>query len=60
MNPDDFKEAHRVLAAIYLDRGTLGRVVEELETYLKAVPTAPDADNLRKVVEQCKRALGQQ
>jgi len=60
MNPDDFKEAHRVLAAIYLDRGALGRVVEELETYLKAVPTAPDADNLRKVIEQSKRALGQQ
>lgn len=59
-NPDDFKEAHRVLAAIYLDRGTLARVVEELETYLKVVPTAPDADNLRKVIEQCKRALGRE
>ena len=58
MGPDDFKEAHRVLAAIYLDRGELARVVEELETYLKVVPTAPDADNLRKVIEQSKRALG--
>jgi tetratricopeptide (TPR) repeat protein len=57
-NPDDFKEAHRVLAAIYLDRGVLARVVEELETYLKVVPTAPDADNLRKVIEESKRALG--
>lgn len=59
-SPDDFKEAHRVLAAIYLDRGELARVVEELETYLKVVPTAPDADNLRKVIEQSKRALGRE
>jgi TolA-binding protein len=59
-NPDDFKEAHRVLAAIYLDRGVLARVVEELETYLKVVPTAPDADNLRKVIEESKRALGRE
>lgn len=58
MNPNDFSEAHRVLAAIYLDRGALPRVIEELETYLKVVPTAPDADNLRKVIEESKRALG--
>jgi Flp pilus assembly protein TadD len=60
MSPDDFKEAHRILAAIYLDRGALPRVIEELETYLKVVPTAPDADNLRKVIEQSKRALGRE
>ncbi|HYV13164.1 MAG TPA: tetratricopeptide repeat protein [Pyrinomonadaceae bacterium] len=60
LSPKDFNEAHRVLAAIYLDRGALGQVVEELETYLKVVPTAPDAENLRKVIEQSKRALGRQ
>jgi TolA-binding protein len=60
MNPDDFKEAHRLLAAIYLDRGALPRVIEELETYLKVVPTAPDADNLRNVIEQSKRSIGRQ
>jgi cytochrome c-type biogenesis protein CcmH/NrfG len=54
MNPVDFKEAHRLLAAIYLDRGASQRVVEELETYLKLVPTAPDAEQLRKVIEQSK------
>jgi predicted Zn-dependent protease len=59
-NPNDFKEAHRLLAAIYLDRGALPRVIEELDTYLKLVPTAPDADNLRKVIEQSKRALGRE
>lgn len=60
ISPDDFKEAHRLLAAIYLDRGALPRVIDELETYLKVVPTAPDADNLRKVIEQSKRALGRE
>ena len=60
MGPNDFNEAHRVLATIYLDRGELARVVEELETYLKVVPTAPDADNLRKVIEESKRALGRE
>lgn len=60
MSPDDFKEAHRLLAAIYLDRGALPRVVEELEAYLKVVPTAPDAENLRQVIEHSKRAIGRQ
>ena len=56
-SPGEFKEAHRLLAAIYLDRGKPERVVEQLEMYLKLVPTAPDADNLRMVIEQNKRAM---
>ena len=60
MGPNDFNEAHRVLAAIYLDRGALAQVVDQLETYLKVVPTAPDAENLRKVIEESKRALGRE
>ena len=55
-SPGEFKEAHRLLAAIYLDRGKPERVVEQLEMYLKLVPTAPDAENLRMVIEQIKRA----
>jgi len=55
-SPGEFKEAHRLLAAIYLDRGKPERVVEQLEIYLKLVPTAPDAENLRMVIEQNKRA----
>jgi tetratricopeptide (TPR) repeat protein len=55
LSPNEFKEAHRLLAAIYLERGMSQRVVEELETYLKLVPTAPDAENLRKVIEQSKQ-----
>jgi regulator of sirC expression with transglutaminase-like and TPR domain len=57
MSPGQFKEAHRVLGAIYLDRGAQQLVIEQLETYLKLVPTAPDADLLRKVIEQSKRSL---
>jgi Flp pilus assembly protein TadD len=54
MSPDKFKEAHRLLAVIYLDRGAGQRVVEELETYLKLVPEAPDASDLKKLIEWLK------
>ena len=57
LSPNEFKEAHRVLAAIYVDRGVLPRAIEELETYLKLVPNAPDAEHLKKVIEQAKHAL---
>ena len=59
-SPGEFKEAHRLLAAIYLDLGKPDRVVEQLETYLKLVPTAPDADNLRRVIEQSKQTISRQ
>ena len=58
MSPDEFKEAHRLLAVIYLDLGAARRVVEELETYLRLVPTAPDAADLRKVIERSKSLSG--
>lgn len=57
MSPGEFNEAHRILAAIYMDRGAHQLVIEQLETYLKLVPTAPNADLLRKAIEQSKRAL---
>lgn len=57
MSPGEFKEAHRLLAVIYLDAGLPQRVVEELEIYLRLVPSAADADELRKVIEACKRSL---
>ena len=56
LSPGQFKEVHRLLAVIYLDRGVPQRVVEQLETYLKLVPTAPDADDLRNVIEMSKRS----
>ncbi len=51
---DEFKEAHRLLAVIYLDRGDRQKVVEQLETYLRLVPLAPDAGELRQVIQQNK------
>jgi Flp pilus assembly protein TadD len=58
ISPGEFKEAHRLLAAIYLERGAHQRVIEELETYLRLVPQAADASDLRRVIEQSKRSLG--
>ncbi|HEY5883955.1 MAG TPA: tetratricopeptide repeat protein [Pyrinomonadaceae bacterium] len=53
-SPGEFSEAHRLLAAIYLSRGASQLVVEQLETYLRLVPMAPDAANLRQVLEHSK------
>ena len=60
LTPDKFKEAHRLLAVIYLDRGNLKRVIEELETYLRLAPTAADAEHLKSVIAESKRLLPQQ
>ena len=57
LSPGEFKEAHRLLAAIYLSRGASQLVIEQLETYLRLVPTAKDADQLRSVIEQSKRSI---
>ena len=51
---DEMKEAHRMLANLFIAKGDDKRAVDELETYLKLVPEAPDAENLRKVVIQLK------
>jgi tetratricopeptide (TPR) repeat protein len=56
ISPGQFREVHRLLAVIYVDRGARQKVVEELETYLKLVPAAPDADDLRRVIERNKRS----
>jgi tetratricopeptide (TPR) repeat protein len=60
ISPDGFKEAHRLLAAIYLDRGAFPRVVEELETYLRLAPDAVDSQNLRRIIEQIELASAPQ
>lgn len=57
LSPGEFKEAHRALAAIYLDRNAPQLVIEQVEIYLKLAPNTPDAELLRKVIEQSKRAL---
>jgi len=55
LSPGEFKETHRLLAAIYLSRGASQLVVEQLETYLRLVPTASDAESLRQVLEHSNR-----
>ncbi len=51
---DEMKEAHRLLAIIYNVRGDKKNALVELETYLRLVPTAPDAEQLRQVIQQLK------
>ncbi len=51
---EQMKEAHRLLASMFLDREDYKRALAELETYLQLAPTAPDAEQLRDVVSQLK------
>lgn len=51
---DEMKEAHRLLASMYLEKGDDKRALAELETYLALAPTAPDAEKLRTVIRQLK------
>lgn len=50
----EMKEAHRILAIIYADKGNKPRAAGELETYLKLAPNAADAEQLRQMVLQLK------
>ena len=53
---NEMKEAHRMLANLFLEKGQEERAVEELKTYLELVPNAPDAANLRKIIQQLTEA----
>lgn len=46
--------AHRYLGAIYNDRGDARRAITELETYLKLVPSARDAEQIRQIIKELK------
>lgn len=54
---DEMKEAHRFLAIIYSARGDKKRAADQLETYLRLTPAAPDAEQLRKVIQQLKESI---
>ena len=43
--------AHRYLGALYSERGDKGRAIAELETYLRLVPKAKDADQIREIIK---------
>jgi len=51
---EEVNAAHRYLGAIYNDRGDTKRAVSELETYLKLVPSAKDAEQIREILRQLK------
>lgn len=51
---DQMKEAHRLLAIIYSARQDKKHAIAELETYLRLVPTTPDAEQLRNVILKLK------
>jgi tetratricopeptide (TPR) repeat protein len=53
---EDMKEAHRILAIIYISRGAKKQAATELEAYLKMAPTAPDADKLKAKLRELKEA----
>jgi tetratricopeptide (TPR) repeat protein len=48
---DQMGTAHRFLGAIYQARGDNPRAVTELETYLRLVPDAPDANQIRELIK---------
>ncbi|MEQ1603294.1 MAG: tetratricopeptide repeat protein [Pyrinomonadaceae bacterium] len=50
----EMNEAHRMLAMMYIDKDDRPKAVSSLETYLKLVPTAPDAEKLRDAIKQLK------
>lgn len=51
---EETNAAHRYLGAIYNDRGDTKRAISELETYLKLVPSAKDAAQIREILQQLK------
>ena len=54
MGGNEMVEGHRILAIIYNSKGDKKRAAAELETYLKINPTAADASQLQKVLDQLK------
>jgi tetratricopeptide (TPR) repeat protein len=53
---DEMKEAHRMLAIIYVSRGAKKQAAAELEAYLKLWPDAPDAAKLRDKIRELKES----
>jgi tetratricopeptide (TPR) repeat protein len=51
---NEMKEAHRMLATMFIAKGDNKKAVNALEIYLGLVPTASDAAYLRDVIAQLK------
>jgi Tfp pilus assembly protein PilF len=48
---DEASLAHRYLGALYLERGEKERAISELETYLRLMPKAQDASQIREIIK---------
>jgi Tfp pilus assembly protein PilF len=51
---DQMGVAHKYLGGIYWQKGELKRAADELDTYLKLSPKAPDAEKIRDTVKQLR------
>lgn len=51
---DEVAMAHRYLGGIYMGNKDYKRAADEIETYLKLSPKAPDADKLQEVVKNLR------
>jgi len=52
---DSIAQAHKYLGGIYWARKDNKKAVEELELYLLLRPNAPDAERLRKTIEELRK-----
>jgi regulator of sirC expression with transglutaminase-like and TPR domain len=52
---DSIAQAHKYLGGIYWARKENKKAVAELELYLKMRPNAPDAERLRKTIEELRK-----
>ena len=54
LGKEQMKEAHRILAIIYTDRGEKKQAADQLEAYLKLAPDTPDAEKLKEMIQKLK------
>jgi len=54
MGGQDMAEAHRYLAAIYIETRENNRAADELDKYLSFSPKAKDADKIREIIKQLR------
>lgn len=57
-NEAEMKEAHRMLASIYIERDDRPKAAASLERYIALAPNAPDIDRLKAALADIKRAIG--
>jgi Flp pilus assembly protein TadD len=54
---DAIVEAHRWLAAVYIEQHREARAADELETYLRLAPATRDAGRIRDIIRQLRNPL---